>query len=348
MFRIICLLCLLTSGLFGETIRVAVTDSPPFSYKGQDEQWTGMTLALWEQVATEEDWEYELVPMTLSEALSALENGTADVTAAALSVTAERDETIDFSHAFYSSGLAIATPKTSRDALAILSDFFSVNFFKAFGSLGLVLMLAGAAVWVFERNKNPEFGGKWFDGIGKGFWWSAVTMTTVGYGDKSPQTFGGRTVGLVWMFASVIIISGFTAAIASAFAIGSTQPRIESVDDLPRYTVSVVKDSLAAKYLSDRGIRYRTFPAAEAGLQAASEETIDAFVHDEPVLKYLISRNFYKTLDTLPDIFEHNYYALGLPENSPNLKDITIELLEYIETDAWLTVRREYLGAEEN
>ncbi|MGB0373229.1 MAG: transporter substrate-binding domain-containing protein [Opitutales bacterium] len=348
MFRITSLLLVLCSTLAAKPIQVAVTDSPPFSFQGEDGTWSGMTLELWEAMASSQEWEYELVPLTLSETLDKLQAGEIDVAAAALSVTAERDETIDFSHAFYGSGLAIATSQSTRDPFAILSDFFSARFFTAFGSLGLILILAGAAVWIFERKSNSEFGGNWLQGLGNGFWWSAVTMTTVGYGDKSPKTLGGRAVGLVWMFASVIVISGFTAAIASAFAVGSTQPRIESVDDLPRYIVGVVEDSLAARYLSDQGIRYRSFPAAEAGLSAADLGKIDAFVHDEPVLKYLISRLYQKSLTTLPDIFEHNYYALGIPENSPYLKDINIELLEFIQTDAWLTVRREYLGAEEN
>ena len=329
-------------------LKVAVTDSPPFSFQNETGEWTGMTLELWQVIAEKHGWQYELVPMTLSETLSSLQNGEVDIAAAALSVTAERDETIDFSHAFYKSGLAIATTPGSRDPFSFLKDFFSVRFFTALGSLGLVLILAGAAVWIFERKKNPDFHEDPIKGLGHGFWWSAVTMTTVGYGDKAPKTLGGRVVGLIWMFTSIIIISGFTAAIASAFAIGSTQPKLENVDDLPRYAVGVVADSLAAQYLSEEGIRYRTYPAAENGLEAAQRGEIDAFVHDEPVLKYLISRFHRNTLITLPDVFDHHYYALGLIEDKEDLEDINIRLLEFIQTDAWLTILRQYLGAEEN
>ena len=75
--------------------------------------------------------------------------------------------------------------------------------------------VVGVVMWLGERRRNQaQFGGTAAHGIGAGLWWSAVTMTTVGYGDKAPVTILGRLLGLVWMFAAIIIISSFTAAIA--------------------------------------------------------------------------------------------------------------------------------------
>ncbi len=49
------------------------------------------------------------------------------------------------------------------------------------------------------------------------FWWSIVTMTTVGYGDITPQTLGGRTIGAITMLLGIGILGMFTATIASVF-----------------------------------------------------------------------------------------------------------------------------------
>lgn len=76
------------------------------------------------------------------------------------------------------------------------------------------LILAGAlGVLAFEyRSNNGNIRG-FFDAI----WWSLVTITTVGYGDKVPVTFWGRIIGIIFIFLGFTIFSTFTAYVASNF-----------------------------------------------------------------------------------------------------------------------------------
>lgn len=48
-------------------------------------------------------------------------------------------------------------------------------------------------------------------------WWSYVTITTVGYGDKFPVTTEGRIIAIFLMTAGVGLFGTFTAYIASVF-----------------------------------------------------------------------------------------------------------------------------------
>lgn len=51
-------------------------------------------------------------------------------------------------------------------------------------------------------------------------WWSFVTITTVGYGDVTPTTLGGRITGVIVMVFGIGILGMFTATLASIFVEG--------------------------------------------------------------------------------------------------------------------------------
>ena len=111
--------------------------------------------------------------------------------------------------------------------MAIIKQIFSWTVLKIILASLLLLLLVGLAMWRLERKRNPEqFGGTTIEGIASGFWFSAVTMTTVGYGDKHPKTLGGRLVALFWMFVSVILVSVFTATITSLLTVKQLVPSI--------------------------------------------------------------------------------------------------------------------------
>jgi len=48
-------------------------------------------------------------------------------------------------------------------------------------------------------------------------WWSYVTITTIGYGDKFPVTIEGRIIAMLLMTVGVGLFGTFTAYIASIF-----------------------------------------------------------------------------------------------------------------------------------
>ena len=70
-----------------------------------------------------------------------------------------------------------------------------------------------------------------FEGDGKGnirsaedaLWWSYVTMTTVGYGDKYPMTTEGRLVAVALMTVGIGLFGTYTALVASWLVKGRTK-----------------------------------------------------------------------------------------------------------------------------
>ena len=102
------------------------------------------------------------------------------------------------------------------------------------------------------RSNARMFPARYIDGIDHAVWWSAVTVTTVGYaigserrrvvsrltsracvvrvwcsyGDKSPVTRLGRLFAFIWMFAGIAMVGMFTGLIASKLTDQALQVRV--------------------------------------------------------------------------------------------------------------------------
>jgi polar amino acid transport system substrate-binding protein len=329
-----------------QSLIVGTKEAPPFSMKTTDGQWTGLSIDLWRQIAAQLDFRYELRELTLKQLLDGVTDGSLDAAVAAFTITPEREKNFDFTHAFYTTGLGIAVAgKAHNPWLTVVERFFSIAFLKVVGTLTLVLLGVGMLVWWFEHKKNPrQFNGSAARGIGSGFWWSAVTMTTVGYGDKAPVTLAGRIVGLIWMFAAIIIISSFTAAITSSLTVTQLESVIKGPEDLPKVTVGTIANTTSESYLKQIQISFRSFGSPQEGLKALKEGKIQALVYDAPILRYYIHQNYIGSLEVLPYRLQRQEYGIALQPNSPLRERINVVLLQKIQEKAWQEKLSQYLG----
>ena len=320
--------------------------TPPFVIKNADASYSGISIDLWRIIADSLHLEYTLVERDLAGLMDGLDDGTLDAAVAAVTITAERELTADFSHPFYSTGLSIAvSPGARRGWLGVLERFLTVRFFQIVILLVLVLLTVGVIVWLLERRRNPEqFGGNSVQGIGSGFWWSAVTMTTVGYGDKAPRTFAGRLVGLVWMFAGIILVSSFTAGITSVLTVSQLESRIRGIEDLPHASVATVAGSTSETFLAANHITARTFPTPREAIGALADGTVDAVVYDAPILRYLANTRHRGKVIVLPERLERQDYGIGLPSGSKLREPINRVLLAVTRGQEWRALVNGYLG----
>ena len=325
-------------------LTVAVRDAPPFALAGPD-GWRGLSIEAWEDVAARNDWTFRYVPAGLADVLEGVEAGRFDVGLGAYTITAERERTLDFSHPFHTSGLGLAVRADTGSALwRLITRFLSLDFLKAAVSLGLLLLAFGVLVWIFERRANPEeFDARVGPGIGAGFWWAAVTMTTVGYGDKSPRSLGGRIVALVWMFAAIIVISGFTAAITTSLTVDQLGSTIESIDDLEGRRIGTLPDSASAEWLDANGFRARGYDTLEAALEAVADGEVAALLYDAPLLIDRIEQRDDDRLRVLPQRLERLDYAFVLAQGSALREPINRRLLDTTRSPSWHRVVERWL-----
>lgn len=89
---------------------------------------------------------------------------------------------------------------------------------RAFGAtlylLSIALTLTSALMFYAEGEVQPEK----FASIPHAMYWSAITLTTVGYGDVSPVTPIGRVISVFTAFLGVSTVAMLTGIVASSFA----------------------------------------------------------------------------------------------------------------------------------
>jgi voltage-gated potassium channel Kch len=73
----------------------------------------------------------------------------------------------------------------------------------------IVVVLGGVLMRVVDSEEYPN--------IWKGMWWALQTVTTVGYGDVTPQETSGRIVAALVMLEGVAFLTVVIAAITSIF-----------------------------------------------------------------------------------------------------------------------------------
>lgn len=330
------------------TLILGYYNSPPFITENENKELEGIAVWLWERISEDLGASFEIKFMPLAEVLDNIEKGTVDLTINPLTVTSERSTRVDFSHPYFvaHSTVAIRQSSTWEKSLLFLYSFVSFDFIQAIFALFLVVLVFGVLVWFFERKKNPEEFQSGFRGIASGIWWSAVTMTTVGYGDKSPRSLGGRVIALIWMFAAIIMISGFTASIASSLTVNQLGWEKNNIEDFKESVVGTVDGSATESWLRKKFFKkIKTFSSVPDGLKALQEGKIEGFVYDEPLLIYLLNQDeTYEGLETLPIHFNLQFYSFAFSKKLDNnlQEQISQRIIELTESPSWEIVLSEY------
>lgn len=79
--------------------------------------------------------------------------------------------------------------------------------------LGFIVFIGSTAVYLFEKTAHNSQVTSLFDAV----YFTIVTVSTVGYGDITPQTTGGRIVAMILILSGLGVFSFLTSIMVSAF-----------------------------------------------------------------------------------------------------------------------------------
>lgn len=323
---------------------VATKEAAPFAMKEPDGSWQGISIDLWRRLAGQLHLRYQFAEVrTVPDLLKATADGAADAAVAAITVTAPRARTNDFTQPFYETGLGVAVRGGLANWLPVARAFVSTSFLRAILVLLGIALFVGILVWLFERRANDHFAGHPVKGVTSGIWWSAVAMTQAGAAQNAPASLPGRLLAVVWMIVSIVVIAVFTASVTSAITTHQLQGIVRDVDDLRSLRVGVVGGSSSVDFLDRQRIAHDVFPDPQSGLRAVEAGRLDAFVYDRPLLTWIVRRNFSR-LQVLRVTFDQQNYAIALPPNNILRAPLDVALLEDVGSEWWNRVLYRYLG----
>ncbi len=263
-------------------LRVGVFDLPPFSEPLGEGRWGGEGVRLFSDLAARLGVEVEYRASDEAAILRDLAEGRLDACASPIVPSSDLLGSLDFSHPVATVGLGVAV----RDAAGVLDSFGTVLQSllgtpqrHLFIVIGLFVLVAACAVWLAERHHNPHFDRGATKGIGASLWWSVVTLSTVGYGDKVPRTVPGRLLAAAWMLVSLVLVTVLTATIVSAITVGSLSTRtIHSASDLRGVRVAVPRGSEAADWLASNGVPSIGADSVEDAVVLLRQRSVNAVV----------------------------------------------------------------------
>lgn len=120
----------------------------------------------------------------------------------------------------------------------------------------LLVVFSSVAILICEKGEGANI-----RTAGDAIWWSVTTVTTVGYGDRYPVTFGGRLVAMGLMIAGVGLFGILSGVVASLF-LGKPD---EDKDRVVLEELKQFRAELAAiRAASHRPLENRTDPPAAA------------------------------------------------------------------------------------
>jgi polar amino acid transport system substrate-binding protein len=330
---------------FAQTLSVATVERKPFSYTENGDP-NGFSIELWDVIAGDLNQPYEITYFgTFAEMLAAVETGEMDVAIANISITAAREQVMDFSHPIFESGLQIMVPKDGSGGSPLWEALMSKDLLLVICLAFAILFVGGFVMWLFERRAQPYFNRPAKEALFPSFWWALNLVVNGGFEERVPQSFFGRIFAVLLVLSSLFIVSIFVAHITAMMTVEAINENVSSVNDLYGRDVGTIEGSTAATFLQNREINYVGTPDLESLKAQFEDNAFEAVVFDAPVLAFYAQTRGKAFAKLAGPIFLRENYGIALPSNSALKEPINRTLLKLRENGEYDRLRQNWFGS---
>jgi len=346
------LICRLSCAADAPPLRIGIHEKPPYATKNASGEWDGLGVELWKNIAARAQLRFEFVEMPFEQILPAIAGGRLDAAVGEFPVTAESEQSVRFTQSYLTSSGGVALQQKIRhiDWRQMAGEFFNPTLALVFLAILGGMLLVSFLIWVLERHHHVGHFRGGLSGFGAALWFSASTVTGVGYGDTTPSTFGGRIISFVWMLMGVLLVAGFTATVASSMSAAriADAGKLKDLADVRHYSCGVMTGSLSQEILIRDGVPSTAFETFEEAFAALAAGKIETVVGDQISLRYFAKQ----WAQRLPPIHftvssvSSEILFIGIPVRPglPEYRAINLALLRTISTESWRGALRRWLG----
>lgn len=324
-------------------LNVALAECPPFVIFDNG-TYSGLAVYLWEQVGQEMGLSWEYTEYSLGSLLDVVGSGNEsllpDVSISCTSVTAEREQLIDFSHSFNETYTAIAVKQTTLWS-AIAGFFSNPRVWKAFLIVLGIAVLIGAVFFLLEHKNNKKLFSS-DTAVGRFIETTIIGLLFVTSGPirfYRFKTMSARVLSTVLALSSTFMIAAVTAVLASTFTLNAMQTQVRGLDDLRTMRVGALSSSTSSAFLTANGILHHTRKDLDALVTDLDADRLDAIVSDAAFLQYRINtgkqQGQFTSLTVLPYELQAQNYAFVLAQDSPYREGINRALLKVRSQAIW-------------
>jgi len=181
-------------------------------------------------------------------------------------------------------------------------------------------------------------------GVGASLYWSWITITTVGYGDKVPKTFWGQAATFVILIISIVLMNLVAGAIAANLTVASLTPQPLSLLDLAGTNVSVLRHSYAAALAQQVDAMVIYVNHTQQGIALVESGNATYFLSDQASLLEVNQTNSKVLLSgpSLADVQFTFLYPLNTTFPSSFYADLNFAISNFKSSDNYTLLLQQY------
>lgn len=319
---------------------VAIIPTAPFVIPKTDPP-AGFSIELWQEIARRLHVTTTWKPAASEQALlQMVRRREADVGIAAIALTAERDQMVDFSHPYFDGGLQIMV--RAQDDSSFAATLASVPWAamaRLFAVVMVIVFVLANLLWLVERRRRDELRQGYLRAIGECLWGTMLIIATGEHGDRDAPGVVKRIVVVAMWLLGVVLIAQLTATVTSSQTVDRLRSSIQGPDDLPGKSIVSVKGTVAGDYLARRGLPFTNVSYGPDAIRMLLQGEAQAVVFDAPTLQYWAAREGHGQVQVVGPVFMPERYAIAVGEGSALRKPINQALLQMVADGSYERLR---------